>query len=54
MDFRGPYQRPIRKIAIDGLLPDTSGISFFRMSFLREIYSGIDEVDRERRVFIFQ
>ena len=54
MDFRGPYQRPLRKIDIDGLSPDMSGISFFRISFLREIYSGMDEMDPLNRELIFQ
>mgnify|MGYP001973584501 CR=1 FL=1 len=50
----GSYQRPLRKISIDGLSPKTSGMSFFRMSFLREIYSGMEDLDRLRRWFAFQ
>ena len=45
---------PLRKLAIDGLSPEISGRDFFLMSFLREIYSGIDGIDRLRREFILQ
>ena len=47
-------QRPLRNVAIDGLSPEISGMSFLRMSFLREIYSGMDEIDRLRKELIFQ
>ncbi len=54
LNWANLYQRPLRKMAIDGLSPETSGMSFLRMSFLSEVYSGIDEIDRLRREFIFQ
>ena len=47
-------QRPLRKIAIDGLSPGMPGMSFFRISFLSDIYSGMDEIDRLRKELIFQ
>ncbi len=54
LNWANLYQRPLRKMAIDGLSPETSGMSFLRMSFLSEVYSGIDEIDRLRREFVFQ
>ncbi|SVB87644.1 uncharacterized protein METZ01_LOCUS240498, partial [marine metagenome] len=45
LNWANLYQRPLRKMAIDGLSPETSGMSFLRMSFLSEVYSGIDEID---------
>lgn len=47
-------QRPLRNVAIDGFSPKISGMSFLRMSFLREIYSGMDEIERPMKEVIFQ
>ena len=45
---------PLRKRVMVGLSPEILGMSFFRMSFRRDIYSGMNEIGRLKRDFVFQ